>query len=48
MVDGNVARVLARLLDLDLDVKSPAGQRRLWDEAAALADGPRPATSTRR
>jgi A/G-specific adenine glycosylase len=42
IVDGNVARVLARLLDLDLDVKSPAGQRRLWDEAAALADGPSP------
>ncbi|MGH7289297.1 MAG: A/G-specific adenine glycosylase, partial [Myxococcota bacterium] len=42
IVDGNVARVLARLLDLDFDVKSPAGQRRLWDEAAALADGPSP------
>jgi A/G-specific adenine glycosylase len=42
IVDGNVARVLARLLDLDLDVTSPAGQRRLWGEAEALADGPSP------
>jgi A/G-specific adenine glycosylase len=42
IVDGNVARVLARLLDLDLDVKSPAGQRRLWSEAEALAAGPSP------
>jgi A/G-specific adenine glycosylase len=42
IVDGNVARVLARLLDLALDVKSPAGQRRLWSEAEALAAGPSP------
>jgi A/G-specific adenine glycosylase len=42
VVDGNVARVLARLLDLDLDVGSPAGQRRLWEEAEALARGPAP------
>src|SRR5512134_738690 len=42
IVDGNVARVLARLLDLDLDVRSPAGQRRLWAEAEALANGPSP------
>lgn len=42
IVDGNVARVLARLLDLDLDVRSPAGQRRLWEEAEALANGPSP------
>jgi len=42
IVDGNVARVLARLLDLDLDVKSSAGQRRLWSEAEALAEGPSP------
>jgi A/G-specific adenine glycosylase len=42
IVDGNVARVLARLLDLDLDVASPAGQRRLWEEAEALANGPSP------
>ena len=42
IVDGNVARVLARLLDLALDVKSPAGQKRLWSEAEALAAGPSP------
>jgi A/G-specific adenine glycosylase len=42
IVDGNVARVLARLLDLALDVKSPAGQRLLWSEAEALAAGPAP------
>ena len=42
IVDGNVARVLARLLDLPLDVTSPAGQRVLWSEAAALAAGPAP------
>ena len=42
IVDGNVARVLARLLDLDLDVTSPAGQRLLWGEAEALVAGPSP------
>jgi A/G-specific adenine glycosylase len=42
IVDGNVARVLARLLDLALDVNSPTGRRRLWREAEALAAGPSP------
>ncbi len=42
IVDGNVARVLARLLDLREDVKSKAMQERLWKEAAALAQGPAP------
>lgn len=42
IVDGNVARVLARLLDLREDVKSPAMQKRLWEEAASLARGPSP------
>ena len=42
IVDGNVARVLARLLDLDLDVRSPAAQRLLWREAEALAAGEAP------
>ena len=42
VVDGNVARVLARLFALELDVASPAGQRRLWAEAEALAQGPAP------
>ena len=42
IVDGNVARVLARLLDLPLDVASPAAQRLLWSEAGALVTGPTP------
>jgi A/G-specific adenine glycosylase len=42
IVDGNVARVLARLLGLREDVTSPATQQRLWEEAEALAQGPRP------
>jgi A/G-specific adenine glycosylase len=42
IVDGNVARVLARLLDLREEVSSPAMQKRLWEEAGALARGPRP------
>ena len=36
LVDGNVARVLARVLGLDDDVKSTAGQRRVWAAATAL------------
>jgi A/G-specific adenine glycosylase len=42
VVDGNVARVRARLLEIREDVKRPAGSRRLWREAAELADGPHP------
>jgi len=42
IVDGNVARVLSRLLGIREDIKSPAVVRRLWDEAAALAKGPSP------
>jgi len=42
IVDGNVARVLARLLDLRDDVTSPSGRQRLWEEADALARGPHP------
>ncbi len=42
VVDGNVARVLVRLLDLREDVKSTAVSRRLWEEAAELVRGPRP------
>jgi len=42
VVDGNVARVLARLRGVRDDVTSAAGSRRLWDEAAALARGPAP------
>ena len=36
LVDGNVARVLARVRGLDDDVKSTAGHRRVWAEAEAL------------
>jgi A/G-specific adenine glycosylase len=36
LVDGNVARVFARLFDFREPVDSPAGQRRLWAWAAAL------------
>ncbi len=36
LVDANVARVLARLLDLHEPVDSPAGQRALWGAAVAL------------
>jgi A/G-specific adenine glycosylase len=42
VVDGNVARVLTRLLGIRRDLKRPDVARRLWDEAAALARGPRP------
>jgi A/G-specific adenine glycosylase len=42
VVDGNVARVLARLHGIGDDVKSAPVERRLWEEAAALADGPDP------
>ncbi len=42
VVDANVARVLARLLGIREDVKRADVARRLWDEAAALARGPRP------
>ena len=36
LVDGNVARVLARVRGIDDDVKATAGQRRVWAEAEAL------------
>ncbi len=42
VVDANVARVLARLLDLREDVTRPAVARRLWEEAGALVRGPSP------
>jgi A/G-specific adenine glycosylase len=42
LVDGNVARVLARLFAIEEDVKSAAGQKRLWQLAGELvpADAP--------
>lgn len=36
LVDGNVSRVLARVLGLEVDVKSSAGQRASWAAAEAL------------
>ena len=42
VVDGNVARVLARIRGIREDIGSPAAAARLWDEAAALARGAAP------
>lgn len=42
VVDGNVARVLARLFALRQDIRAPAAQKRLWREAALLASGAQP------
>jgi A/G-specific adenine glycosylase len=42
VLDGNVIRVLARLLELREDVAKPAVRERLWAEATALARGARP------
>jgi A/G-specific adenine glycosylase len=42
IVDGNVARVLARLRGIRDDVAGKAGRAQLWQEAAALAAGPSP------
>ena len=38
LVDGNVARVLARVFAVELDVKSTAGGKALWAHAGALMD----------
>lgn len=42
LVDGNVARVLARLMDYADEVDSTAGQKQIWQWAAVLADDTRP------
>jgi A/G-specific adenine glycosylase len=42
ILDGNVVRVLSRLLGLDGDVETAALRRRLWERAATWADGPAP------
>lgn len=42
LVDGNVARVLARLMDFHEMVDDGPGQRRIWEWAAILADPRRP------
>src|SRR5687768_15197757 len=36
LVDGNVARVLARVFAIEHDIKSSAGQRTLWQRAGEL------------
>jgi A/G-specific adenine glycosylase len=42
LVDGNVARVLARLFAIETDVKASATQRRLWQLAAQLVPASAP------
>jgi A/G-specific adenine glycosylase len=42
IVDGNVARVLCRLLAIDTPLGSKETEARLWSEAEKLAQGPRP------
>lgn len=42
VVDGNVVRVLTRLLDIRASMARKDVQERLWDEAGALAKGSRP------
>ena len=44
VVDGNVARVLARLMDFRKPVDDTAGLKQLWAWAAELADDVRPRT----
>lgn len=36
VLDGNVKRVLARLFDFQADVKSPRGEKQLWERAQSL------------
>ena len=38
VVDGNVARVLSRVMDFSAPVDDTAGQKQLWEWAEALAD----------
>jgi A/G-specific adenine glycosylase len=42
VVDGNVARVLSRLLAIELDLGSAEGRRALWSSAGALVPRDRP------
>lgn len=42
IVDGNVMRVLTRVLDLHDDIRLPATQKQLWAVAEELAKGPSP------
>ena len=42
LVDGNVSRVLARLMDFSEPVDGSAGQKQIWDWARELADDKQP------
>lgn len=42
IVDGNVARVLARLFHFEEPINTPSGQRTLWQWAEALLDAKHP------
>ena len=42
VVDGNVARVLSRVMDFSDPVDDTAGMKRMWEWAEALADPDRP------
>ena len=42
VVDGNVARVLSRIMDFSAFVDDGAGQKQMWEWAEALADPLRP------
>jgi A/G-specific adenine glycosylase len=42
LVDGNVARVLARIEGIDDDIRGATGARRLWEAAARLLPEDRP------
>jgi A/G-specific adenine glycosylase len=42
VLDGNVARVLSRLLTLPADVRDTRGKQQLWECAASLLDPRRP------
>jgi A/G-specific adenine glycosylase len=42
VVDGNVARVLSRVMDFSAPVDDTAGQKQMWEWAEALADPERP------
>jgi A/G-specific adenine glycosylase len=44
LVDGNVARVTARLFAIEEDVKKGKGLARAWKHAEALVEGERPGT----
>lgn len=44
IVDGNVARVFSRLYGIDTPLGQSVTERKLWEAAEALVQGPRPGT----